>query len=78
MIRVYFKDDGQDCLWWEIDAEGNVTDADMQGWVWIGTKVDIKQPIKEGAPLYVTFKDSVSGIWKHPVIKVEKNVNIHT
>lgn len=39
MLRVHFKDEGQDILWWDIDNDGVVQACNMQEWVWKGTKV---------------------------------------
>ncbi len=72
MIRVHFKDEGQDCLWWDIDGEGIVQDCDMQSWVWKGTKVDMTTDLRVDGHLVCTFKDGHVGKWKHPIVKVER------
>ena len=72
MIRIHFKDEEQDCLWWDVDSDGTVKASDMQAWVWVGTKVDMTQDLRKDAHLRVTFKDGHKGTWKHPVVKVER------
>jgi hypothetical protein len=72
MLRIHFKDEGQDILWWDIDSQGIVQACNMQEWVWKGTKVMMDQPIKKGSILTVEFAKAGVGTFVHPVIKVEK------
>jgi hypothetical protein len=53
MITVFFVDDGQDFLEWDIDKGVVVACRPFQGWVWIGTKVHNKD-IKPGDYLDIT------------------------
>jgi len=40
MLTVFFEDDGQDFLEWDINDTGEVVDCrPFQSWLWIGTKV---------------------------------------
>jgi hypothetical protein len=71
MIRVYFKDEGQDCLWWDIE-NGEVVACDMQAWAWVGTRVDMKKDLRVDNKLDVTFTDGSKGTWKHPIEKIER------
>ncbi len=71
MLRIHFKDEGQDVLWWDVDSKGVVQSCNMQAWAWVGTKVDMAKDLAKSAHLSVTFKDDHCGTWKHPVEKVE-------
>jgi hypothetical protein len=84
MLRVHFKDDGQDCQWWDIDNDGIVQDCNLQGFVWKGTKVlavvnnsagnnhkDFVD-VQPGDELICQFKSTMVGRFIHPVDKVEK------
>ena len=78
MVRIHFKDDGQDILWWDVDEKGIVKQCNMQGQVWIGTEVigtpvgSVKpQDIKPGEKLICLFPSGGGGEFIHPVIKVE-------
>lgn len=72
MIRVYFKDEGQDCLWWDIDSEGIVQDCNMQAWLWKGIKVDMTMDLRSGRHLAYTSKDGTVWTWKHPIERVRR------
>jgi hypothetical protein len=83
MIRIYFKDDGQDIQWWDVDEMGVVQASNMQGWVWNGTEIqmtnrrmilpfDDPAKIQPGDELICRFKNSGVGKFIHPVEKVEK------
>lgn len=55
MITVFFVDEGQDFLEWDINEEGKVVDCrPFQGDIWIGTKVHNKD-IKPGDILDITL-----------------------
>lgn len=57
MKRIFFEDDGQDFLEWDINEEGEVVACrPFQGWVWIGVKVHNKD-IKPGDHLDITLPD---------------------
>lgn len=84
MIRIHFKDDGQDILWWDIDEKGIVQASNMQGWVWNGTEIQMvsgqfilpfvgQDPAKfqPGDMLICQFKDGSIGKFIHPIEKVE-------
>ena len=55
MITIFFVDDGQDFLEWDINDNGEVVDCrPFQGSVWVGTKVHNKD-IKPGDQLDITM-----------------------
>ena len=69
MITVFFEDDGQDFLEWDINDKGEVVDCQpFQGDIWIGTKVHNKD-IQPGDYLDITTPD---GIDRHLIHAVEK------
>jgi hypothetical protein len=70
MPTIYFLDEGQDFLEWDINEEGVVTACrPFQGWVWVGTKVKNKD-IKPGDTLDITSKAGFNLHLIHPVDKV--------
>lgn len=70
MITVFFVDDGQDFLEWDITDRGEVCDCrPFQGDVWIGTMVHDKD-IQPGDHLDVTTPDGVRRYMTHAVEKV--------
>lgn len=72
MITVFFEDDGQDFLEWDISDKGEVVDCrPFQGHVWIGTMVHNKD-IKPGDYLDITMPDSVRRTVIHAVEKVQE------
>lgn len=71
MLRIHFKDDGQDVLWWDIDDHGIVQACNMQEWIWKGTKVMMNKPIKKGRILSCEFTSGKVGTFIHEVEKVE-------
>jgi len=74
MITVFFVDEGQDFLQWDIDNEGKVVDCrPFQGWVWIGTKVHNKD-IKPGDHLDITTPRGTRTTLNHAVEKVQQLV----
>jgi hypothetical protein len=79
MVRIHFKDDGQDILWWEVNDEGIVEKCNLQELIWKGTRVigctagEVKpQNIKPGDRLICDFGGKV-GVKEfiHPVTKVK-------
>ena len=40
---ITFRDRGQDCLTWYIDAGGEVLHASLQAWIWNGRIVDLSK-----------------------------------
>ncbi|MBA7482648.1 hypothetical protein ES705_18288 [subsurface metagenome] len=81
MIRIHFKDDGQDILWWDVNEEGVVERCNLQEQIWPGTKVigssgGAVQPqdIKPGEKLLVIYQSGRGGEFIHPVTKVENLV----
>ena len=69
MITVFFVDDGQDFLEWDISDKGEVVDCrPFQGDIWIGTKVHNKD-IRPGDYLDITMPD---GTDRHLIHAVEK------
>lgn len=70
MITVFFVDDGQDFLEWDITDEGKVADCrPFQGDIWIGTIVHNKD-IQPGDYLDITTPEDVDRRLIHPVEKV--------
>ena len=63
--RIYFEDEGQDILWWDVDESGIVRACNMQGWVWEGTRI-------------INF-NKIDPSWlvgTYPVIEVKNNPDI--
>lgn len=74
MITVFFVDDGQDFLEWDINDKGEVVDCrPFQGFVWIGMKVHNKD-IKPGDQLNITAPDGTPHRLIHAVEKVQQLV----
>lgn len=74
MITVFFVDDGQDFLEWDINDKGEVVDCrPFQGFVWIGMTVHNKD-IKPGDLLDITTKDGNRRRIVHAVEKVQQLV----
>lgn len=74
MRTIFFVDDGQDFLEWDINDKGEVVDCrPFQGFVWIGTKVHNKD-IKPGDQLDITTPDGLSRRLIHAVEKVQQLV----
>jgi len=72
MITIFFVDDGQDFLKWDINDKGEVVDCrPFQGFVWIGTKVHNKD-IKPGDQLDITTPDGTRRRLIHAVEKVQQ------
>jgi len=72
MITVFFADDGQDFLEWDINDKGEVVDCrPFQGDIWIGTKVHNKD-IQPGDHLNLTMTDGTSRCLIHAVEKVQE------
>lgn len=70
MLTVFFEDDGQDFLEWDINDKGEVVDCrPFQGDIWIGTKVHNKD-IQPGDHLDITTTDGISQHLIHAVEKV--------
>jgi hypothetical protein len=71
MRTIYFVDDGQDFLQWDINEEGEVTACrPFQGWVWVGTKV-LNKNIKPGDLLKIERK-GIESTLIHPVKKIKE------
>ena len=74
MITVFFVDDGQDFLEWDLNDKGEVVDCrPFQGWVWIGTKVH-NTDIGPGDYLDITTKEGTRRTLIHAVEKVQQLV----
>lgn len=74
MITVFFKDEGQDFLEWDINDEGKVVACrPFQGDIWIGTTVHNKD-IKPGNLLDFTAADGFHAQLIHAVEKVQQLV----
>lgn len=75
--RIHFVDDGQDCLWWDIDGQGVVTACSAQEWVWKGMQIKMTNHsldasnIRPGDILACVFPDGRLDIYGHRVEKVE-------
>ena len=75
MITVFFVDDGQDFLEWDINDAGEVVACrPFQGWVWNGTKVHNKD-IKPGDYLDITTPTGLRTKLIHAVEKVQQLVS---
>lgn len=74
MITVFFIDDGQDFMEWDINDEGEVVDCrPFQGDIWIGTKVHNKD-IRPGDYLNITTRAGMRRALIHAVEKVQELV----
>lgn len=74
MITVFFVDDGQDFLEWDLNDKGEVVDCrPFQGDIWIGTQVHNKD-IKPGDYLDITTSDGIRRTLIHAVEKVQQLV----
>jgi len=74
MITVFFEDDGQDFLEWDINDKGEVVGCrPLQGDIWIGTKVQNKD-IQPGDHLDITTTDGINRHVIHAVEKVQELV----
>ena len=74
MITVFFVDDGQDFLEWDVNEKGEVVDCrPFQGDIWIGTMVHNKD-IQPGDHLDVTLADGSRRYIIHAVEKVQELV----
>lgn len=72
MITIFFVDEKQDFLQWDIDDEGKVVGCrPYQGDIWIGTKV-LNEKIMPGDLLNVTTPDGVERTIAHAVEKVQR------
>jgi hypothetical protein len=72
MITVFFEDDGQDFLEWDINDKGEVVDCrPYQGNVWIGVKV-VNKDIKPGDRLEVIMPSGIHRTITHAVDKVQE------
>lgn len=70
MITVFFVDEGQDFLEWDISDTGEVMDCrPFQSDIWIGTMVHNKD-IRPGDHLDVTLPDGNRRYMTHAVEKV--------
>jgi hypothetical protein len=72
MITIFFVDEGQDFLEWDIDDKGKVVACrPFQGDIWIGTTVHNKD-IKPGDLLDITTSDGMRHQLIHAVEKVQQ------
>ena len=72
MITVFFVDNGQDFLEWDISDKGEVVDCrPFQGDIWIGSKVHNKD-IRPGDHLDFTTPDGIDQHLIHAVEKVQE------
>lgn len=74
MKRIYFEDNGQDFLWWEINEAGIVVDCSpFQSAVWEGSEVIAPDFIKVGDQLeFISkYRDGLRTL----IHKVEKIVS---
>ncbi len=70
MITIFFVDDGQDFLEWDISDQGEVMDCrPFQGDIWIGTMVHSKD-IRPGDYLDITTAHGRRRYLSHAVEKV--------
>jgi hypothetical protein len=84
MLKIEFKDDGQDILWWIVDMNGIVLATNAQSFVWVGTKITGVKPIdqdmnrsfldiKPGDTLTIKSPTvEAVGLFIHPVEKVSE------
>ncbi len=72
MITVFFEDDGQDFLEWDLNDKGEVIDCrPFQGDVWIGTKV-LNRNIRPGDHLDIISPTHRELRMTHAVEKVQE------
>ncbi|PKP26607.1 MAG: hypothetical protein CVU03_03465 [Bacteroidetes bacterium HGW-Bacteroidetes-2] len=71
--RIHFQDQGQDCLWWEVDKNGKVINANLQARIWCGCKVPL-YIIEAGQPGdQMDFWNALGEerVFKYPITKIE-------
>ena len=74
MITVFFVDDGQDFLEWDVNEKGEVVDCrPFQGDIWIGTKV-LTKDILPGTHLDIITPEGTRRYLLHAVEKVQELV----
>lgn len=66
MLKVTFKDEGQDFLEWYIENGVVVACRPFQEWLWKGIQVHNRK-IRPGDHLEITGKDGVRRTMLHPV-----------
>jgi len=69
MITVYFEDDGQDFLEWDIEDGKVIRCRPFQAWVWNGTLVHNNR-IRKGTRLVITTKEGLGTTLDHKVARV--------
>lgn len=72
--RIHFEDQHQDCLWWDIDKNGEVINANLQSRIWAGCRVPayiIKRALP-GDQLEFWNAQGYERVWKYPITKIEK------
>ncbi|MEN5434123.1 hypothetical protein ABE545_10810 [Sphingobacterium faecium] len=73
MKKIYFEDQGQDILWWEIGAYGIVSACGpFQGSIWIGSEVIAHEFLKVGDQLeFISkFRDGLRTL-RYKIEKIE-------
>ena len=69
MLKVTFKDEGQDFLEWDIEDGRVVACRPYQEWLWKGTKVTTRK-IRPGVRLGIIDSEGVRRKLVHPVESV--------
>ena len=74
---IHFKDQGQDCLRWIVDANGVVIDSKpFQKSVWTNSRImEHPENIKVGDRIPFVNKFDEPRIFNHPVERVEVETN---
>jgi hypothetical protein len=57
MLKIYFKDKGQNLLWVLIDKQGFVTDCNKDKSMWRNSQV-IKEHLEVGKPIMFDFDEA--------------------
>lgn len=75
MRRIYFEDDGQDFLWWDLDDENNVVDCGpFQAWLWVGSWC-VDSSITVGSNIQFLDKHKRQRTLVHRIEKIEEKIN---
>lgn len=72
--RIHFEDNGQDFLWWDIDAAGSVVGCGpFQAWCWVGLEVALST-VRKGSCIATRRpgQPETEGRLKHRVSRVER------
>lgn len=79
MLRLHFRDTGQDILWWDIDEDNIVQTCNMQEGVWKGAEVIMDEygnyppDIQPGNRIFIKLPTTGRvAMFNHHVERIEK------